>query len=185
MTNIRQAIILTTVFCVGLVGARNLRHGPAAPRFVSFARFGGEELSVFYFASSTCSACNDPKMLEAFPRVAVALAQQASAKGARLSLTGVGIDPNPKQSLRYFDKIDVDFNELIVGRNWSNSAALRYLWGEFPGEPATPQLLVMARRLSDPSNSVVSVLSERVLLRIIGVDKILRWLASDTPMPDW
>lgn len=177
-------LVFMVLFSGGFVVTRGLLNVERATGPVQFDRFGGPELVLLFFASSTCGACNDKRLLAAYPAMIENVAKEALERKVRFATAGVGIDHRPSDAIKFFNKFG-PFNELIIGRNWTNSGALRYLWGEFSGAPETPQVVVVARTLSDSSNWVVQVKSERVLLRLSGLRQILRWINAGAPIPTY
>lgn len=177
----RLALYMVLFVCT-FVAARILRPHSTDTSLVTYQEFGGKELTLVLIASSSCGACNDQKLFDAFPRIVQLLANRAADDSARLAVMGVGIDHQPEAAWDYFSKVGA-FNEITLGRNWTNSAAFKYLWQEFPGPPEVPQIVVMARTLSDSDDLSLHVKSERLLLRMTGLSAILRWVDAGAPVP--
>jgi hypothetical protein len=78
------------------------------------------------------------------------------------------------------------FDEIAAGYGWMNSAALKYLWQDFPGEASTPQLLLLYRQSRIPGQNEADrgfeIEAESLIQRVVGANEIRRWLAEGVPI---
>ena len=83
----------------------------------------------------------------------------------------MAIDTIPTTGLRFLEEFG-PFDEVSSGGGWANSMALALIRGDFPGQVAIPQLLVVERSivLEDPHSSAVE---DRLLGRKIGSEQIV------------
>jgi hypothetical protein len=178
---IARLIGLGTLAILSYSMVRSLRTA-GNEEFLRYQGFGGTELTFIWIASSKCASSNDDRLIGSYPSIIAELQRVASDRSMRLATLGVGIDNRPEASLQYFAKLG-PFNELSVGRGWTNSSALKYLWGQFTGPPAVPQVLILERRLSDAGAIVRLVESQQLLLRLVGTRSIRRWIDLGMPVP--
>ncbi len=180
----RRFALLAVLFAVGFGLVRVLQREDSGGSFgaIEYSTFEGGELALMLIASSRCGACNHEELVAAFPDMVSAIAGQAEERGLKLAVVGIGVDHRPEDAVTYFDGLGA-FNELIVGRGWTNTGAFRYVWEGFRGQPSTPQVVVAERVLSPADDPSVRLLSERVLLRMLGSDRIVRWIDEGAPVP--
>jgi hypothetical protein len=77
------------------------------------------------------------------------------------------------------------FDEISVGGNWTNSAVVRYLGGDFgPAYPkaGVPQVIVLEREIDQQITSL-HVSPERELARYVGTRDIWNWARQGAPLP--
>jgi hypothetical protein len=90
-----------------------------------------------------------------------------------------------EESLQHLAKFG-PFDEVVVGRNWSNSAGVKFMSQEYPGPVATPQVLVIERTVQSPDDAHPlarrAYLSERLLLRKVCVEEIATWANAGSPV---
>jgi hypothetical protein len=110
----------------------------------------------------------------------VLLAGKAKATGRSFTTIAVALDWDVDEGLAFLRNFG-KFDEILVGRNWTNEGAIRYIWHDFPGRPSVPQVVVLVRSV-DVGKRTLSVVGERVLTRQIGVDEIRDWVAKGVPL---
>lgn len=137
------------------------------------AEFGRPETILVFVGSSSCVNSTDPRLSEAVRRLRTRLREQAEEQGRTFSSIGVSLDWRVSVGTKYLESLG-PFDEVLIGRSWLNSGALKYIWGDQLGGPAAvPQLLVVERFLDQPASNVIHVASERVLYRMSGVTDIV------------
>ncbi len=130
------------------------------------------QLVAVLIGASTCGACRTERF-----RAAFAAAQgRLVSKDSTVFLVGVALDFDTKAGVKLLTKLAA-FDELIVGGNWANHAANKYIWDQFPGMPTIPQMVVLERTVEYSDRGVV-VGDEEVLVRLLGTDEIERWASS-------
>lgn len=148
----------------------------------------GPELVLIYIGQSTCAWCNDPALPGQFAAIRDTVARIASARGARFIVEGVSVDRDAMLGVEHLQKLG-RFDEIHSGGWWANEVAFRYIWTDFPGDPATPQLLVVERGIEIPtgdstrSENTYRIVYSRVLVRKVGTVAIKRWLGNGAVVP--
>jgi len=146
----------------------------------------GGELVLVFLGSSTCGFSNLPRFPARIHDIKLSLSKRAADLGLSFVAIGLALDWNAETGFRYLRKFG-RFDEILVGRNWFGTGAEKFIWEEFPGEPATPQLILLYRVLpgSKSGDSAPSgrFESERVLLRLSGIVKIDGWVRRGMPLP--
>lgn len=79
-----------------------------------------------------------------------------------------------QQLLAQFGSID----ELLLGRGWLNTGAIKYIWEDIRGFPAVPQIVVTTR--SVVRGRTVEVSGEQSVLRKVGATQIVNWSEAIT-----
>lgn len=96
---------------------------------------------------------------------------------------GVARDWSVEAGIKHLDKFG-GFDEITAGRNWLNLGVLRYVWNEVPGKAATPQVLVVDRRVeTSEEKGSYELHKPKLLMRKVGTREIRRWLKQDAPLP--
>ena len=142
--------------------------GTEPEAFVSSARQdAGDELLLVVIGSSTCRWSNSDEFVDLVAEVRAATRQVADQRGAALAIMGVSQDERPEDGVKYLRRFG-GLDEMAVGRGWQNTAIGKYIFSDFPGRAATPQVLVIARTLTREGGQW-GVENERVLARKIGL----------------
>jgi hypothetical protein len=139
----------------------------------------GKEIVVVLIGSQSCGASKVPAFLEAMDTLRVLLQVRSGREGFRFSLTGVALDWSPAVGLGFLESLG-DFDEMIVGRNWLNTGALRYVWKDIPGPASVPQILVLERDV-EVGPAGVTLRTERPMARVVGTDRIIEWVRDGAP----
>lgn len=197
--------LLTAVAFVGSAGAAAIGVIPRPPIDVeinlenrgevesdyqpSYEFDSGRQIVLVFFGSSTCRASQGPGLRKLIRTAKASVQAQARENGADFITIGVALDWRADRGIEFLEDFGV-FDELSSGRSWSNSLALRYLWGAFPGRGATPQLVVVERKTVTPfidgelkpgaSYRPVNydATDIRILRRRVGVNQIQEWVAA-------
>ncbi len=136
----------------------------------------GKEIVVVLIGSQSCGASKVPAFLEAMDTLRVLLQVRSGREGFRFSITGVALDWSPAVGLAFLESLG-DFDEIIVGRNWLNTGALRYVWKDIPGPASLPQVLVLERDV-EVGPAGVTLRTERPMARVVGTDRIIEWVRA-------
>lgn len=67
------------------------------------------------------------------------------------------------------------FDEYAIGNDFWSVPAQLFIWGDPPGEPSVPQVLVIERTVSWERNKPIRFAPYRVIRRVIG-DSIPIWV---------
>lgn len=124
--------------CVAVgLGASAYRAATAPSPAVSSQRLpsgGGlksvKELLAIFIGSEACGASRDPTIPAAVKRVHEALRRQVAVKGGRFGSIGIALDWSPEMGVAFLSKI-ATFDEIMAGRNWIGTGAVRYVWKDW------------------------------------------------------
>ncbi len=136
------------------------------------ARIASHEFIVVYIGVNGV----DHAMAGLADTVRLAAARRLVGPGEQLVLRGVSLDPEVDAGMRDLAVVGA-FNEISVGGNWTNSAVVHYLGGDFGKiypHASVPQVIVLQR---DIDNQIVTlhVGPEREVARYIGAADIWKW----------
>ena len=134
----------------------------------------GEELVFVVVGSSACRWSNSDQFEKVVREGRTAIQRVADQRGVGFAVMGISQDARPEQGIEYLRRFG-RFDEISVGRGWRNAGILKYIYGDFPGIAATPQVLVLGRTLVREGGQW-TLENERVLIRKIGVTEIDRWI---------
>jgi hypothetical protein len=141
---------------------------------------GGTEVVLAYVTAPSCGWCNPawlPPLIEAAKTSTRAVADQAEYRFATL---GVSQSSSAELGIRHLRRFG-QFDEVAAGRGWVNTSLQKYVYTEFPGVAATPQIVVLRRNVQQ-SESELTIAAEEVIGRYVGVHEIRRWVEAGTPL---
>jgi hypothetical protein len=133
-----------------------------------------------FLVSSTCGASRRVGFEEAIRTAKQSLADRFSGGGRQFVSTGVFVDWQLEKGIDFIDGVGY-FDEVIVGGSWLNSGAIRYIWRDYPGASALPQVIVVKRGVT-VSRNTIAVGEEELLLRLVGAEAIMRWVELGMPI---
>ncbi|MGD2153917.1 MAG: hypothetical protein PVG79_11675 [Gemmatimonadales bacterium] len=139
-----------------------------------------EQIRMIFIGSSTCGAHRDAGFRAAIATAKRALAERFTGAGRQFASAGVAIDWRIEDGIEFLAEFG-EFDEIIVGGNWLNSGAIRYVWEDFPGSSVVPQVVV-ARRSVNVSGSTIAVGEEELLARLAGAEQIMEWVDLGVPL---
>ncbi|HWK90419.1 MAG TPA: hypothetical protein VNP72_10540 [Longimicrobium sp.] len=151
----------------------------------SFRAPAGREMAFVFIGASHCTPSNHESLPPAVERLKLLLRDRAARSGRSFTTLGIARDWSVDAGLAHLGKFGL-FDEVVAGRNWLNVGLLRYVWEDVPGQAATPQVLVLDRRLVDrgaPEAADGVVQDERLVTRLVGWEEIERWAARGAPLP--
>ena len=140
----------------------------------------GEELGVVFIGAKFCQAHREPGFRELVEHMKVLLAERAARDSMAISVRGIALDWSIGDGIEFLESFG-RFDQVSVGENWLNIGAMRYIWSEFPGHPAVPQVLVL-KRLVEVKEGGIAIEEERLLKRVVGTDEIRRWVEQGAPI---
>lgn len=144
----------------------------------------GTEIVAVFFTTSTCVGNSYPGFRDIVRNINVGLADMGRMNGFVPRRIGVSLDFDIEAGLATLREFG-PFDEVSIGNNWVNTAALRYMMLEMPGKLAVPQLVVVRREVFAERGSQIAVDSEEVLLRLVGSDEIDSWYGSGMPLEEY
>lgn len=139
----------------------------------------GREIVAVIIGASWCGPSNLPPVVDALRRAKSLLAQQAAAQGASFSVTAASLDWDMVKGTEYLAKIG-PVDEVSIGRNWLNGAAIEHIWRDSSGVATTPQILVFEQNVS--LGRRIDVSRRRVLMRLSSSQAIVDWVAQGAPL---
>lgn len=160
----------------------------------------GHERILIFVSSSGCVANHEEEFDDAVRQLKAILAERAAENGQSFSAVGVAVEWDVERGTDYLLRgrwsggaLDFGpFDEIVVGRNWGNSAAVRYLQDLSPnGCPspagiwqAVPQLFLVDREAEEwRADGEFRYGPERLLLQACGADEIIKWMRQGAPIP--
>ena len=144
----------------------------------------GEELVFLYIGAKACAFSNRPEVVEAVIAAKNALAERSAESGLRFVRHGVAIDWRVSEAYEHLRGLG-DWDELSLGRNWTNNQVLKSVWDHGRG-PSTPSILLIRRviRGFDEESGAFHprIVSEEIVRQIKGVGPIVAWVRNGTPI---
>ena len=132
-----------------------------------------------YLGASFCVACVQPEFKQAMTQMAPELKQVADRSGRDFATIGVSLDWDVDSGIAFLKPV-TQYDEIVVGSNWINSAVARLIWADSSTTPSLPQVVLIERQVD--AGARVSI-KERVIGRYVGGDEIQRWIRQGTPLP--
>jgi len=148
----------------------------------AFREQSGWEMVMVFFASGSCPASAAPELPGLVEGAKLALSGEARRRGMGFAAVGSGIDPSVRDAVENLSRFG-EFDELILGRGWTNSAALEFIFQNVKGEAAVPQIAVLRRRVEGAPGVRRSVSSVQLLARKVGPIELWAWANLGFPIP--
>jgi len=142
----------------------------------------GVELLMVTFTSGSCSACAEPYLPPLLEEAKISIQEEARNRGLEFVAMGVGVDGSVGLGMENLARFG-EFDEVVLGRSWTNSAALAYMFQDFPGEAAVPQVVVLQRSIDGAPGLRRSVSDARLLARKVGPQELRAWRQAGFPLP--
>lgn len=143
----------------------------------------GTELVMVYIGASHCGPCVQPEYKAALEQAKALLAEQAEAAGKGFAVIGVSLDYDPEVGIDFLRESG-KFDELVIGRNWYNSAALSHFGVTEDGAPARqlalPSVILYERDMS--MGEFIGASEPRYLTQIMGSGALPEWVAAGAPL---
>jgi hypothetical protein len=132
-----------------------------------FGSVEGKELVFVYFGSTGCGPCKAPGMKQAVLKAKEIVAKRAADERLPFSTTGVALDPDIYKGLDFLKSVG-PFDQIIVGRDWENSAVLELMAsGGSESIIGIPQIIIYERTIEHRGQQIVAS-KPRILERIPG-----------------
>lgn len=138
------------------------------------------ELVSVYVGATFCGPCQTPEMKQAIRTVQLRLAEQVTGTARRYAAVGVSLDEAVDEGVTFL-RGTASFDEIVVGRNWANSAVIDLIWAEPDGQPQLPQLIVFERKIRE-GYSRMEIGPKRIIRRLVGAEEIPRWAVEGAPL---
>jgi hypothetical protein len=139
----------------------------------------GRELVAIYFGSTDCGPCQWPQVKDAIRSMKSLLAAQARQRGMAFSVIGAAQDRDLKRGAVFLEPLG-EFDQVVIGGNWTNLAVEQFVLRDSLVEMAMPQVVVLERTVK--LGKRVTVSEPRVLRRILGGAETPAWVAAGAPI---
>ncbi|MEX2362041.1 MAG: hypothetical protein WD597_00405 [Balneolaceae bacterium] len=138
-----------------------------------------KEYALILLTSSTCSFSNNQELIKIFKELKKQINNKTISENVGFTAIGISLETDPLNGLSHLKKYG-KFNEIIIGNNWSNLGAIRYIFNDIKGYAITPQVLVTVREYkmigSDTfSKQRAGIVNEYAVIRKVGTDQIKLW----------
>jgi len=147
-------------------------------------RPSGPEVVMVFIGTPTCGFSTDPRLAPLVRKAVSSLRERVASVG--LPLVSVGVSSNwvPGEGWRFLERI-MDFDEVVIGRNWLNSKVVELGWSFPNAAVGTPQIIVYRQSVVSPSEADrASISREAPTIRVTGLDEIQRWVEAGCPL-EW
>lgn len=198
-TKLFSGLFLTALFAPPLVAQTQVPHVDSAiiARLVAlsqpsyramFRRYEipprhSRERMAIVISSSWCIGGKDPRFVPAVRAALRILSQQAEADSVTFSAMGVSLDWPPDSGAIYIQHL-ADFDQWVVGYNWSNDSAVRWIWNDSTVRAAIPQFIVVERergvraRTDGKTGTIPTYGPERVIQRFLSANALADWVLA-------
>ncbi len=176
----RSALVLVFSLALSLPAVAQ-GYVPAYERDVDISE--GPEVVLVYFGASTCGPCHDDRFKAALEEAKVLLFERAEADGKSFAAVGVAVDHSVEDGLAFL-AASGRFDEVVVGRNWFNSAVLAHIWR--PDDAGSqraglPGIMVFEREMS-MGESGIAASAPAYLAEVVGAEDIPAWVEAGAPL---
>jgi hypothetical protein len=141
----------------------------------------GRDIVAIVIGSSQCGFSTWSKYMAVIDPMLRTLQDQARARGFGFTAVGVAVDDPADSGYAYLKRL-TDFDEILTGRQWLNTGLIHFLWPDSTITPATPELIIVARRFDDGVLGPRGVRTERLFFAQ-GVDSIMAFTKRGAPLP--
>jgi len=138
----------------------------------------GTELVAVYLGAEWCSPCKRPNVKEAVRRMKPLLEQQANERGWSFSAMGVSLDWKVDTGYNFLQSNGA-WDEVVVGKNWTNLGASRFIWADSTAKPSIPQVVLLKREVNQGARLEMS---DYQALRRIGGGELQQWVEQGAPL---
>ena len=137
----------------------------------------GEEIVLIYIGAYNCGPCHSPEIKNALSRLKILLKERINARGQDFATMGIALDWKVDVGYGYLSEVG-PWDEIIVGKNWTNLGASTFIWKEADTLAAMPQI-VIARRDVDFGDQGAWVSDYEVVAHHMN---IVEWYEQGAPL---
>lgn len=139
------------------------------------------EYIILVMSSSTCLASATRGFDEAVRKIPELAREQLAGQPEAVARTiGVALDQDPARGVKYLSTLG-EFDEIVAGGGWLNTATEKYLWGVHSLDAVTPQVVLLRRRVRYLAGGPV-VEGETVERAINGAVDVMDWVSRGAPL---
>ena len=150
---------------------------PAAAQDSSYVaknnRPSGTQLAVVYIGAESCGPCHLPENKQAVKEMKMAFSKVARERGWSFKVVGVALDWSTQVGYEFL-RDNGEFDEMIVGNNWTNLAAEEYIWRPDDVRAAIPQV-VLYKQDVEPGQTAIEF-GERYDVKPLSMEELREWL---------
>lgn len=193
----RLGSLIVTLLSVLLLSGPTSLVAQETPYTVRGERPMGNELVMVFLTSYACGPSQRPEVIEAVKVIKRRLAAYADSVDRPFSAVGVSAGWDVAAGIEHLQRYGA-FDELITGRSWHNTAAVRYWHRKFPAKPSTPQIVLSEQRVEVVQGEPIKVAStgdtifgakvqygdEELVYRAGSSEAILEWAESGVSIPE-
>ena len=140
----------------------------------------GKELVLVYIGAESCVPCHMPELKAAVSGLKLLLAEQATQDGQDFATMGVALDWEVAEGYEFLREVG-PWDEVIVGKNWTNLGASEFIWQDPAAPPAIPQVALVEREV-DAGGERMRVEGYEVVERRVGADDVVGWYKEGAPL---
>lgn len=138
------------------------------------------EVVAVVISSSFCQANEVEGFHEAVAAIPRLVRNQTADQSDVITrFVGVAVDVDPETGTDYLLNL-AEFDEVIGGGSWLNTATEKYMWGSYAIEQTIPQVILLRRTVTRSTDFVV-LEESRLLDTIVGADRIIEWVNRGAP----
>ncbi len=139
-----------------------------------------EEIVLVYIGSSVCAISNNEQLPGYFHTIKDYYKNKAKEDSLGFLTVGISKDYNVSNGIEHLAKYGA-FNEIMTGNSWHNLGLSRYLYDDYPGDPSTPQIVIMKRIRGEYNGTngkkfYRGIDSEEEVKRIMGLREIEKFI---------
>ena len=171
-----KAFVLTFALLPLALAETFAQDTPYTPRH---ERPEGREVVAVYIGSATCGPCHLPENKAALEAMKRLLDERAQREGWSFSATGVALDWDPATGYAFLQDVGA-FDEVLVGRSWSNLAAIEYIWSDQDTQPLMPQVVLFEREARTTPDGLT--FGDRTVIGRYVADELVAWVDRGAPL---
>lgn len=138
----------------------------------------GNEIALVYITSAHCGFCKLPEMPNLIEQSKMRARNAALENGASFATIGVVVDWNVDQGFDHLRQFG-EFDEVIIGRNWFNTGARKFIYADTTvSRGSVPQLVIVSRvnniQIND-TRSIYDIKEQNIIARYRGVEEIKKY----------
>lgn len=135
----------------------------------------GTELVAVYLGAEWCAPCHLPENIQAVEDMKMAFREIADDHGWSFKVVGVAVDWSIEDGYEFLRK-NGDFDEVILGNNWTNLGAATYIWKAEDVWAAVPQIVVYKQDVIQTGSGIE--FSDRYNVKRFQMEELRNWLES-------
>ena len=164
-------VLLTTFLCLSSALAQDTTYVP------HYDTPDGDEIVLIYIGAYNCGPCHSPEIKNALSKLKILLKERVNARGQDFATMGIALDWKVDVGYEYLQGVG-PWDEVIVGKNWTNLGASTFIWKEADTLAAMPQI-VIARRDVEVGNQGTWVSDYEVVAHHMN---IVEWYEQGAPL---